>query len=468
MPIPGGDLPPPDLVIQDELHLISGPMGTMVGLYETALDELCRREGRRPKIVASTATVRRAQNQIKALFNRTHVDIFPPPGPDRRDSFFAVTEPDRERARLYLGLAAQGRSPKVILLRTYLALMAAARKCYDACGGDKNPDNPADPYMTLLGYFGSLRELGGSRRIVEDEVVSKLTNYAARKRVGQADGMFADRQIKHEPVELTSRVRTDKVADAKRKLEQPYSAKDRVDVALATNMISVGLDIPRLGLMVVLGQPKAAAEYIQATSRVGRLPEKPGLVVTIFNIHRPRDRSHFERFGFFHETFYRSVEATSVTPFSARALDRGLAGTLVALARHGQPTLTASKGATEILKVLNKLEWIPKALEARAANAMMNDPDAAARVLKDARRLLDDWEKIANELYNRSTNLKYNPSEPGEGKPLLRSFLDPELQGLPEKHRLKKFRANRSMRDVEASVSLRVRDLDDVEIGEDE
>ena len=386
----------------------------------------------------------------------------------RRDSFFAVTEPDRDRARLYLGLAAQGRSPKVILLRTYLALMAATRKCYDACGGDKNPNNPADPYMTLLGYFGSLRELGGSRRIVEDEVVSKLTNYAARRRVGQADSMFADRQIKHEPVELTSRVRTDKVADAKRKLEQPYAAKDRVDVALATNMISVGLDIPRLGLMVVLGQPKAAAEYIQATSRVGRLPEKPGLVVTILNIHRPRDRSHFERFGFFHETFYRSVEATSVTPFSARALDRGLAGTLVALARHGQPALTASKGATEILKDRNKLEWVAKVLATRAGETMPQDASVGPSVLALARRRLDEWEKIANDLNNQSANLKYNPSEPGEGKPLLRTFLDPELLGLPPTHRLMKFRANRSMRDVEASVSLRVRNLDDVEIGEDE
>ena len=132
-PLPGNRLPPPDLVIQDELHLISGPLGTMVGLYETALDELAATEidGKRvhPKIIASTATVRRAQSQIRALFNRPDVDVFPPPGPDVRDSFFARTHSTKEsNARQYVGIAAQGRSPKVIMLRVYLALLGAAQK----------------------------------------------------------------------------------------------------------------------------------------------------------------------------------------------------------------------------------------------------------------------------------------------------------------------------------------------------
>ena len=183
--------------------------------------------------------------------------------------------------------------------------------------------------MTLLGYFNSLRELGGARRLIEDEVRNRLAGYATRKRIGETEGLFENRQIDYEPVELTSRVSTAQVSDAKRRLSLPFSDKERVDVAIATNMISVGLDIIRLGLMVVFGQPKASAEYIQATSRVGRDHDRPGLVVTILNIHKPRDRSHYERFAAYHETFYRSVEATSVTPFSPRALDRGLAGTLV-------------------------------------------------------------------------------------------------------------------------------------------
>jgi hypothetical protein len=473
LPIPGGHLPPPDLVIQDELHLISGPMGTMVGLYEAALDELCSREADgkkvRPKIVASTATVRRAQSQIRSLFCRRTVDIFPPPGPDRRDSFFARTHTTQEsNARLYLGLAAQGRSPKVVLLRSYLALLASAQRWYAADGGRKNRDNPADPYMTLLGYFGSLRELGGSRRIVEDEVGTRLTGYAERKREGEAEGLFAERAIAYEVVELTSRVSTDKVAEAKRRLALPFHDDDHVDVAIATNMISVGLDITRLGLMVVLGQPKTAAEYIQATSRVGRDSDRPGLVVTILNVHRPRDRSHYERFAFFHQSFYRSVEATSVTPFSPRALDRGLAGTLVALARQGHPPLTAPKGATEILRERARLDWVAEALAARAADVAESQAEAEAirHQMRDrAKDLLDEWEKIAKEYQDVGAQLQYQQEE-GAARPLLYTFLDPELKKLPGRHR--KFRANRSMRDVEPSVNLWVRTLDNVEIAEDD
>jgi hypothetical protein len=191
---------PPDLIIQDELHLISGPLGTMVGLYETAIDALCCRDVTRPdgekktirpKVVASTATVRRAEAQIKALFCRNGVEIFPCPGPDRRDSYFAITVPAEEKpGRLYAGVAAQGRSPKVIFLRTYLALLGAAQKAFLANGGLNNPQNPADPYMTLTGYFNSLRELGGCRRIAEDEVTSRLKDYGNRLRQGETTGLL--------------------------------------------------------------------------------------------------------------------------------------------------------------------------------------------------------------------------------------------------------------------------------------
>jgi hypothetical protein len=435
-PLPA-PLNPPDLVIQDELHLISGPMGTIVGLYEAALDELCVRvvDGTKvgPKIIASTATVRRAENQIRALFNRRAVDIFPPPGPNRRDSFFAHTVSASESpARLYLGLAAQGRSLKVLMLRTYLALLGSAQKAYEADRGKKNPDNAADPYMTLLGYFNSLRELGGARRIVEDEVNTRLTGYTTRKRVGQKDGLFASRNIAYEVVELTSRVPTNQVSEAKRQLALPFTDKDRVDVAIATNMISVGLDILRLGLMVVLGQPKTSAEYIQATSRVGRDPRKPGLVVTLLNIHRPRDRSHYERFELYHQSFYRTIEATSITPFSPRALDRALAGTLVALSRLGHIPMTPPAGAQAILNERNTLDFVVKSLSDRAANhANLEAPEAEAlrlRVSERAKDLFDTWCQIAHHYHQNGTSLQYNPVEIGAAKPLLHVFLDPELK----------------------------------------
>jgi hypothetical protein len=473
LPLASGSLLPPDLVIQDELHLISGPLGTMVGLYETALDELCGREvdGHkiRPKIIASTATVRRAENQIRALFNRRQVDIFPPPGPDRRNSFFAeVHTPQQSNARLYVGIAALGRSPKVVMLKAYLALLGAAQRAFKA--GKADLANPADPFMTLLGYFNSLRELGGARRLVEDEVGNRLLGYANRRRVGETAGLFDSRKIATDVVELTSRVSTDKVSEAKRRLGLPFTEKERVDVAIATNMISVGLDITRLGLMVVYGQPKTSAEYIQATSRVGRDHERPGLVVTLLNIHKPRDRSHYERFAAYHQSFYRSVEATSVTPFSPRALDRGLAGTLVALARLGYGPMTAARGAGGILTDRPNLDFTVNLLSERAKGHDRNlSPEEAEKLRQEVRarsdNLLDEWSKIAKELSEVNAPIQYG-NEIGQAKSLLHHFLDPELKSLPFRYR--KFRANRSLRDVEPSVNLWLKTMDGIDLEEED
>ncbi|QDU18590.1 helicase-related protein [Urbifossiella limnaea] len=257
------------------------------------------------------------------------------------------------------------------------------------------------------------------------------------------------------------------MAEAKRLLALPFSEKDHVDVAIATNMISVGLDITRLGLMVVLGQPKTSAEYIQATSRVGRDVARPGLVVTVLNIHRPRDRSHYERFSCYHETFYRSVEATSVTPFSPRALDRGLAGTVVALARLGLPAMTAPLGAQEILKNRPALDFVIDSLVARAEKMLEDKADAEAlrsRVRSRVMDLLDEWSKIAHDYHNDGIALQYQ-AEAGGAQPLLYTFLDPELKKKPMRHR--KFRANRSMRDVEPSVNLWVKTFDNADVEED-
>ncbi|MGO9463517.1 MAG: DISARM system helicase DrmA, partial [Isosphaeraceae bacterium] len=476
-PLPGERLLPPDLIIQDELHLISGPLGTMVGLYEAAIDELSTLDNSgkrtRSKIVASTATVRRAETQIRSLFNRRTVDVFPPPGPDRRDSFFAHTlSPAENNARLYLGVAAQGRSPKVVMLRVYLTLLAAANKLYAQAGTRKgDPSNPADAYMTLVGYFNSLRELGGARRIIEDEVRNRLAGYATRVRVGETQALYENRRIDYEPVELTSRVSTAKVSEAKRRLSLAYAEKDHVDVAIATNMISVGLDIIRLGLMVVFGQPKTSAEYIQATSRVGRDHERPGLVVTILNIHKPRDRSHYERFAAYHESFYRSVEATSVTPFSPRALDRGLAGTLVGLVRLGHLPMTPPRGATEILRERTRLDTVVDRVAARARDQSTLSPDEAEQLRQRVRQrssgLLDDWSKVALELSQSGVGLQYQ-EEVGAAQRLLYDFLSPDLKNLPPQSPKMKFRANRSLRDVEPSVNLWVKTLDGVELQEED
>jgi len=288
--------------------------------------------------------------------------------------------------------------------------------------------------------------------------------------MGETDGLFYSRNIEFEPVELTSRVSTDRVAEAKRRLSLPFSEKGRVDVAIATNMISVGLDIVRLGLMVVFGQPKTSAEYIQATSRVGRDHERPGLVVTILNIHRPRDRSHYERFAAYHESFYRSVEVTSVTPFSPRALDRGLAGTLVALARQGNDLMTPPGGAGDILTQRPQLDFAVDCLAQRAYDHNGSIPPEEAKRLRERVRLrsvdlLDEWSKIATELKKAGVDLQYQ-AEIGAARRLLYDFLSQELKTLPPRHQ--KCRANRSMRDVEPGVNLWLKTMDNVDVEEDD
>jgi hypothetical protein len=264
-------------------------------------------------------------------------------------------------------------------------------------------------------------------------------------------------------------VDTDKVAEAKRRLAQPFHERDHVDVAIATNMISVGLDITRLGLMVVLGQPKTTAEYIQATSRVGRDTRRPGLVVTLLNVHKARDRSHYERFAAYHDTFYRGVEATGVTPFSPPALDRGLAGAVVALARLEHAPLTPARGAERIIEERANLEFVAAALRERVTLygdlSAAEGAQAAARLGQRVQDLLDEWGQIALDYRDDGVSLQYQVEE-GGARRLLYEFLHPELRTLARQPW--KFRANRSMRDVEASINLRVRTLDNQELDTEE
>ena len=459
-------LPPPDLVIQDELHLISGPLGTMVGLYESSISALCLRGAAEgvvgPKIVASTATARRSDDQIQALFARPVTQVFPPPGSERGDSFFARTRSLADGGgRLYLGIVSPGRNPKVLMRRTWLALMGAAQKAYREAGGDKNEHNPADPYMTVLGYFNSLRELGGARRILEEEVQNTVRRYRDRKRIGEKEGLFASRQASWDVIELTSRVPADKVAEARRRLGSPFhEIRQRVDSAIATNMISVGLDILRLGLMVVLGQPKTAAEYIQATSRVGRDVARPGLVVTLLNMNKPRDRSHYERFRHYHDTFYRSVEVSSVTPFSARALDRGFAGALVGLARHAEGRLTPPRGVERVGEMRATLERrLLNAFLARVDAQPLADEDERAERRRSVQNrvvdLLDAWNAVVDDYHGANVTVAYQRYEATAAKPLLREMLETNFES-PQHG---KFRANRSLRDVEPEVGLRLKNL---------
>jgi ATP-dependent helicase YprA (DUF1998 family) len=355
---------------------------------------------------------------------------------------------------------------KVVLLRAGLALLSAGQNAWNQAGGKNRRPNPADPYMTLLGYFNALRELGGSRRIIEDEVRTRLSDYGRRRRLDPQDSLFADRHIDFEVLELTSRVPTHQVANAKRRLALTTDNDESVDVALATNMISVGLDIVRLGLMVVLGQPKTSAEYIQATSRVGRDPARPGLVVTLLNIHKPRDRSHYERFTAYHTSFYRNVEVTSVTPFSPRAMDRALAAAVVALGRQGLAEMTPPHGAAQVMQLRTALDAVAQRFADRASEHSADMTPAERQLLHASVRhlcndLLDDWLRIARQAQQEGASIQYQREAMSLPRRLLYDFLHPDLPFLHPIQR--RFRANRSMRDVEPAVEVFVKSLNDWE-----
>ncbi|WP_160115943.1 helicase-related protein [Candidatus Halocynthiibacter alkanivorans] len=323
----GDDGVAPSLIIQDELHLISGPLGTMVGLYETLIDKLCSRGGIAPKIVASTATIRRAADQCLALYNRPAFE-YPPQGNRANDSYFAQQN-DHAPGRLYVGfLGSALTSHQTALVRVTGPLLQFPNR-FDPSNEDMA--TLLNPYGTLVWYFNTLRELGHAATLCVGDIPEYLKQLCGLENIEAKDRRMLD-----EPAELTSRRQAEEIPKILDQLAIDWRRGQRnpapVDILLATNMIAVGVDIDRLGLMLVNGQPKGTSEYIQATSRVGR--KYPGLVVVAYTQTKNRDRSHYERFVGYHQSLYRYVEPTSVTPFSPQARSRGMRGLLVAVARH--------------------------------------------------------------------------------------------------------------------------------------
>lgn len=393
-------LRPPDLIIQDELHLISGPLGTLVGLYETAVDKLCSWEvnGRtvRPKVIASTATIRKAGDQVHATFLR-EVRVFPPNGLDAEDNFFALQRPpsDDLPGRRYVGICAPGRRLKVALIRAYVALLSATQYLYEKKGYGKE----VDPWMTLIGYFNSMRELGGMRRLVDDDVQTRLKKMDQRglavRLLGSVDELTSRKDSTDIPdvldhLEVTFDLQTEaKRKEMRNKGHIKEMPKRPLDVLLATNMVSVGVDVQRLGLMVVAGQPKATAEYIQATSRVGR--RFPGLVFTTYNWTRPRDLSHYERFEHYHATFYNHVEALSVTPFASGALSRGLTALLVSCVRLQGTEFNANKRASRIDRNHPYVKEAVRTILRRAELVGSGDAQFVSNLKAELDERLDEW-----------------------------------------------------------------------------
>lgn len=327
---------PPNLIVQDELHLISGPLGSMAGVYEAVIDSICMTHGSRPKIIGSTATITRASDQVKLVFDR-EISQFPPSCISADDAFFA-TVPDNPKTRLYLGVSCGANSGKFMLQAATAALLQAAMKIRcDQPGSERS----LDPYWSVIAYFGSMRELAAGDNAVRDVVPDSIDILASLIGCEKRD---LSRGL--DVLELTSRTDSYKISEVLMKLgiRLDQSETNCANVILATNMISVGMDIPRMGLMIVNGQPKSTAEYIQASSRVGRA-ETEGLVVTNFNVHRPRDLSHFEHFQTYHQAFYKQVETTSVNPWSPTCISRTLPAAIVGYLRQVNDALELSPTA---------------------------------------------------------------------------------------------------------------------------
>jgi len=393
---------PPELIIQDELHLISGPLGSMVGHYETLIAELCKEETSdgilQPKIIASTATISRAKEQCNALYgtDKNKIFQFPSPGIDAGDSFFAI-EDKSALGRLYVGVSAPAASSfSMSNIRMYSTLLFAAKEL------TVDDERERDPYWTNLGYFNSLRELGQTATWISADIEEYLHGMYLRRMREKDPNYKQKRRYIYKYEELTSRISNDEIPASLQKLSVSYMPpyekdeydKRPVDICLATNMISVGVDIPRLGLMTVIGQPKTTSEYIQATSRVGR-GKYPGLVITMYNPAKARDKSHYEHFQIYHAKLYCHVEPTSVTPFSPPLRERALHAILVGLVRlNGDPLLSDNP------KVVPTGEFLEKIYSIIRSRVEKIDHEELDNTIQQISELIKQWKNLKPAVYD--------------------------------------------------------------------
>ena len=418
---------PPDLIIQDELHLIEGPLGSMVGLYETVVELLCRYKAQNqvgkegfsvPKYVASTATVRQAASQVQSLFSR-QICQFPSSGVNADDRFFAVTEETHpldcmKAGRLYIGICAPGRGAQTPIVRLWAGLLQASQT-RRSTGTVLNED--LDPFWTLVGYFNAIRELSGAVALYRQDIIERIGfRGGKKKRSITAAG---------NNVELSGRTRSLSLPsildDLGRRL--PHA----LDALFTTSMFGTGVDVSRLGLMVVHGQPKTTATYIQATGRVGR--ESGGLVVTFCRASRPRDLDHYEFFTGYHRALYRYVEPVTIAPFSPRARERALGPLAVVLLRQSafiegkkvdrawriQQRLTGGRFVSHAGRMTQsrndpEVLVIPSVFETRAAAQPEGRRPIRGITERETASELDRWRMIASHFPDEDAFVYYEPS----------------------------------------------------------
>lgn len=413
----------PELIIQDELHLISGPLGTLVSLFETSIDYLCSKKGIKPKIIASTATICEANEQINNLYKRK-VNQFPPPGIEIEDSFFTrESDITKSYGRLYVGVEGIGQTQITTEIRMFAAIL-------QKIGIMDIPDKEKDKYWTLVSYFNSIRELGKASTIIYDDVKDYMIRMARRIK----DSSITRKIYGAE--ELTSRISSSKIVKTLKDLEIKYPEKGAINILLATNMISVGVDVPRLNIMSIIGQPKLTSEYIQASSRVGR--SDPGIVFTIYDGRKSRDDSHYEIFQAYHQAFYKYVEPTSITPYSEASIDRMLHSVFISMIRHS--TSLNSDESAKYMDVENEnIEEIKKYIIDRASQI---EPTSVKYIKEKLQCIEDLWK---NKIEIEDNPIKYVKGD----NPLISGFYDKSasIEGIT---------TMTSMRNVDGEVGIKI------------
>lgn len=434
-------LPPPDLIIQDELHLIDGPLGSMVGLYESAVSQLSERE--HPlKYVASTATVREAADQVKALFAR-ELRQFPPPSLDANDSFFALMQPTRVLqkqgpGRLYLGYSAPGRGAVTPQVRVWAIMLQAAEELRLQGATPQE----LDPYWSPVGYFTTIRNLAAAGSLWRQGLPLRLAHLAGKQK----------REISPAPLELSSRISSSRLPGLLNQLSRPFP--HAVDGVLSTSMFGTGVDVSRLSLMLVHGQPKTTSAYIQATGRVGR--ESPGLIVTLLPATNPRSLDHYEFFTGYHRQLYRGVEPVTVYPFAPRARERALGPLCVALLRQSLGVHAAWRereaGARHMAQALNSEEVMAlmEIFEQRAQVQPENRRPDRESLLAEVDKALRTWYAAA-ENHSDLVLEEYTLAKPPES---------PVVLGSPQ-HETAKLpvvfsNAPQSLRNVEPTTGFKI------------
>jgi len=388
---------PPDLIIQDELHLLTGPLGSLSGLFESAIETLWERANHQAKYVAATATIRGAARDSKLMYGR-ELNVFPPPGSSIKDNFFAGEQFEQD-GRKHLAIIGNLGHSTTLMERPFASVLQRI-KDLENNGIDKKL---IDPYWTPIGYFNSIRELSGAQSSLEDAISQQhMPEYARRSGTTVRVIESVD--------ELFSRKKAHDLKETLNRLRRSNGKPDCLDVCLTTNMFQVGIDIDRLGLMLINGQPKSNSEYIQASGRVGRIKDHPGLVISLLRSAKPRDLSHYEMHRSFHQEMYRHVDITTTTPFSPRAFDRAIASVLMLLLRQGIPKLSENDQVRELAypAVARTAESIIDSFLERVLERVSKDEQKTMI----SQKVRGQWQRLKDWASRNSTEGVWRSSDP--------------------------------------------------------